>query len=289
MKITVEISNIRTDLYLAAQNREVSRKQIQRAIQSGLVLVNNKRVKPSFVLEEGMVITAKDVAWEAEKPLEYNPIALDLLYEDQHILLINKPVGVVVHPSPFCYETTLSDAILSYCPSIRKIGESSRPGIVHRLDKNTEGVMIVAKSLLAYQSLVAQFKERRVKKSYYAVVSGVVKRDYMHIDRPIGKMKSDPRKFEVSQNGKPAQSELTVVKRYTNKTLLTVGLMTGRTHQIRVHLSAIGHPIMGDPVYGKAKPRAIQKLQAYRLSFFHPKTGHCMTFSLPLSPSLLVL
>ena len=210
--------------------------------------------------------------------------SLDLLYEDQDILVLNKPKGLLVHPgSGTGDEPTLVDALRTYYPNISTVGDdpSTRPGIVHRLDRDTEGVLVVAKTQHSFESLKNQFQNRNVHKRYYAIVHGKPVKDFWEIELPIGRHPKKRHLFRVTPEGKHALTRVWVVKRFGTTTLLDVEILTGRTHQIRVHLAHATFPVVGDPSYGKNAHLTGQKLQAYSLSFEHPTTGTHLTFKLP--------
>jgi len=210
---------------------------------------------------------------------------LDLLYEDDDVLVLNKPEGVLVHLGAGAKpEETLVDALNAYFPAIAAVGEDeSRPGIVHRLDRDTEGLLVVAKTQKSFELLKAQFQDRTIKKRYYAIVYGNPPREYWEVDAPIGRHPKKRHLFWVVPTGKPALTKIQVVKRYGTTTLLDVEILTGRTHQIRVHLAHSRFPVLGDPSYGPHGHKGGQKLQAYSLSFVHPTSGIRMTFSLPIA------
>lgn len=212
---------------------------------------------------------------------------LNILYEDDHVMVIYKPVGLVVHGGEGVKEpVTLSDVLMGYYPPIASVGEQGRPGIVHRLDKDTDGVMVVAKTGTAYEFFKEAFKQRCIQKRYYAMVRGDVLEDERFLDYPIQrqngkkKVRIVPEHFDYARS---AQTIVKVLKRYRSKTLCDVRPITGRMHQIRIHMAHIGHPIMGDGVYGTVKPRYPHLLQAYFLSFSHPVSGMVLNFELPMS------
>lgn len=273
----------RIDVFLASE-LDYSRSYIKKLIEEGLVLVNGKNVKPSYKVKEDdeIVVNIK----EAEK-IEVVPenIPLDILYEDEDIIVINKPQGMVVHPAPGNYSGTLVNALLYHCKNLSGINGILRPGIVHRLDKDTSGVMVVAKNDKAHMSLSNQIKERSVLKKYVAIVEGVIKEEEGKIEAPIGRHPVDRKRMAVVQDGRYALTLYKVLERFKNNTFVEATIKTGRTHQIRVHFSYIGHPVVGDPVYGYKKQRFKlegQALHSKVLGFIHPTKGVYMEFEAPL-------
>lgn len=276
---------IRVDKLAASKLTGVSRSRIQRLIEEGQVLLNGKTCKANTKAMAGAVL---EILIPASREAEVAPenIPLDILYEDQDVLVINKPQGMVVHPAPGNYAGTLVNALLYHCKDLSGIGGTKRPGIVHRLDKDTSGVLVVAKNDLAHQKLAAQLKKRTMQRIYLAIVHGNIREEGGRIEAPIGRHPVDRKKMAVvERNAKEAVTEYEVVERFGDYTLVRARLHTGRTHQIRVHLAYIKHPVLGDPVYG---PRhnpfglKVQLLHAYRLCFIHPRTGEPMTFEAPL-------
>lgn len=265
----------RIDLYIS-QNTDMSRVTIQRLIDNEKVLVNHKKVKSSYKIQENDKITI-----EEEKPkevlLEAQEIPVQVLYEDKDIIVVNKPKGMVVHPANGNLNGTLVNALMSICKdSLSGIGGEIRPGIVHRLDKDTSGVLIVAKNDKSHINMSEQIKNHEVEKTYIALVKGFVKENEATIDMPIGRSTKDRKKMTVSKNGKNAITHFKVLERFKNYTLLEVKIETGRTHQIRVHLTQIGYPIVGDEVYSNGKNEwnvQGQCLHAKSLRFKHPITG----------------
>ncbi len=268
----------RIDSYLSEKDEELSRVAIQRLIKDKKVLVNGKKVKASYKVQEN-----DNVTLEEEKPKEISlkaqDIPVEVLYEDEDIIVVNKPKGMVVHPGNGNPDGTLVNALMAICKdSLSGIGGEIRPGIVHRLDKDTSGVIIVAKNDKAHINLSEQIKEHKVEKTYIALVRGIVKENEATINMPIGRNKNDRKKMAVEKDGKEAITNFKVLERFSkdNCTLLEVKIETGRTHQIRVHLSYIGYPIIGDTTYSNGKNRwgiEGQCLHAKRLKFKHPITG----------------
>ena len=268
--------NKRIDAYLAEKNEDMSRVAIQRLLEEGKVLVNGKKVKSSYKVQENDKIVQED---EVVKEVELKPqeIPIEVIYEDNDIIVVNKPKGLVVHPANGNPDGTLVNAIMAICKdSLSGIGGEIRPGIVHRLDKNTSGLLIIAKNDKAHINLSEQIKEHKVEKTYIALVRGVVKENEATINMPIGRSTKDRKKMAVIKTGKEAITHFRVLKRYKNYTLLEVKIETGRTHQIRVHLAQIGYPIVGDDVYSNGKNEwgiVGQCLHAKKLKFKHPITN----------------
>ena len=269
----------RIDIWLS-ELCDRSRSFIKNCCKEKKVLVNEKEIKPSFLLKEGDVVEY-DLA---EIPLELTPtdIKLDIVFEDDDIIVINKQVGLTVHPGAGNRDYTLVNALLHYNKQLSSIGGMERPGIVHRLDKNTSGLIVVAKNNKAHNKLADDFKERRVNKKYLALLRGYLQEQEGIINLPLSKHPNNFKKIVVDQNnGKESTTEYKVIKEVNEKTLVDIKLHTGRTHQIRVHFSHLGHPVEGDGLYGK-KGGKRQLLHAYYLSFTHPVTGKKMEFNAPL-------
>ena len=275
----------RLDMYVANQSSEITRTMAQRLIEQGNILVNEKKQKVSYKIINGDIVTIKKV--EA-KPIELKAqeIPIEIMYEDKDIIVVNKPKGMVVHPANGNPDGTLVNAIMAICKdSLSGIGGEIRPGIVHRLDKDTSGLLIVAKNDKAHVNMSEQIKKHEVKKTYIALVRGVVKENEATIDMPIGRSPSDRKKMAVVKNGRNAVTHLRVLKRYNKYTLLEINIETGRTHQIRVHLSYIGYPIIGDYIYSNGKNEfgvIGQCLHAKCLEFKHPITGKEMKLETPV-------
>ena len=275
----VENENKRIDAYLSEKFEDTSRVAIQRLINNGKVLVNGKIIKPSYKVQVGDKIEVEEVV-PVEVSLKAQDIPLDIIYEDKDIIAVNKPKGMVVHPANGNPDGTLVNAIMAICKdSLSGIGGEIRPGIVHRLDKDTSGIIIVAKNDKAHINLSEQIKDHKVKKTYIALVRGFVKENEATINMPIGRSEKDRKKMAVTRKGKEAITHFKVLERYDRYTLLQVNIETGRTHQIRVHLSQIGYPIIGDEVYSNGKNEWNVKgqcLHAKSLEFTHPITGEKM-------------
>ena len=268
--------NKRIDAYISQKESDFSRTAIQRMIEQGKIRVNGSLVKVSYKVQSGDKIEIeKEKAKEIQLKAQYIP--LEILYQDDDIIVVNKPKGMVVHPANGNLDGTLVNAIMAICKdSLSGIGGEIRPGIVHRLDKNTSGAIIIAKNDKAHINLSEQLKNHEIKKTYIALVRGIVKENNATINMPIARSKNDRKKMAVDKNGKEAITHFKVLERFDNCTLLEINIETGRTHQIRVHLSHIGYPIIGDDVYSNGKNRWNvngQCLHAKSLRFKHPVTG----------------
>ncbi len=276
----------RLDVYIASKDDETTRTSSQRQIEQGNVVVNDKVItKVSYKVAEGDKIEIAEQE-PVEIELKAQDIPIDIVYEDKDIIVVNKPKGMVVHPANGNPDGTLVNAIMAICKdSLSGIGGEIRPGIVHRLDKDTSGLLIVAKNDMAHVNMSEQIKRHEVKKTYIALVRGVVKENEATIDMPIGRSNSDRKKMAVTKNGKNAVTHIKVLKRYDKYTLLEVNIETGRTHQIRVHLAHIGYPVIGDYIYSNGKNEfgiVGQCLHARYLEFKHPITGKDMKLEAPL-------
>ena len=283
--------NTRLDRFVSAGIPDLSRTYLQTLVDDGLVLVDGVPRRAAFKMTPGQVVTVSLPEIESVEALPEN-IPLDILYEDKDILVVNKPAGMVVHPAPGHLRGTLVNAVLFHAPDLN-IGGTNRPGIVHRLDKDTSGVMVVAKSDRAHNSLVQQWQERTVVKTYIALVAGQVLEEEASIDAPIGRDTSNRLRMAAVRSGREARSSFTVSERFEETTLLEVAIETGRTHQIRVHLAMIGFPVVGDTLYGSPKSaRAASKIGITR-QFLHASTlgiemlsGSRRTFTAPIAPDL---
>ena len=276
-------SGERLDKYLSDQVENLSRSAASRLIEDGKVTVGEKAVKKNYKLADGDRIT---VLIDDPKPVDITPedIPLDIVYEDEHLLVVNKPKGMVVHPAPGNDCGTLVNALMYHCGDhLSGINGALRPGIVHRIDKNTSGLLAVAKSDIAHAGLSEQIKAHSFTRKYLAICYGNIKENERTVDAPIGRHKIDRKKMCVTQiNSKPAVTHIKVLERYSGFTYIECRLETGRTHQIRVHLASIGHPIAGDDVYGPSKVITSLKgqcLHAYQLGFIHPVSGEYMEFT----------
>lgn len=276
---------LRIDKVLASELKDRSREFIMRLIDEGEVLVNDKKAKNSYRVKENDEIT---INIPEAKNLDATPqdIPLDIVYEDDDIIVINKPRDLVVHPSNGHEDGTLVNALLAHCTNLSGINGVKRPGIVHRIDKDTTGLLVVAKNDYAHESLAKQLEDHTLHREYIALVKGVIKEEDGKIIAPIGRDKYNRQKMAVDvKNGKPAVTHFHVLKRFNQYTLISCVLETGRTHQIRVHMNYIGYPIEGDPVYGPKSHLLFDKgqlLHAEKLILIHPKTKKKMTFSAPL-------
>lgn len=286
-KIIIDNSYVgmRIDKAISIMKEDLSRVAIQRMIENENIKVNNKKVKVSYKLGENDELYIREEEIKETK-IEAQNIPLNIIYEDNDIIVVNKEKGMVVHPGNGNPDGTLVNAILNKCKdSLSGIGGEIRPGIVHRIDKDTSGLLIVAKNDKAHIDVSEQIKEHKVKKTYIALVRGIVKNNEATIDMPIARSMNDRTKMTVSRNGKNAITHFKVLKRYKNYTLLEVNIETGRTHQIRVHLSEIGYPIVGDFVYSNGKnPFGVigQMLHSQKLEFIHPITKESMVLEAPL-------
>lgn len=284
-KYIVNESGRRLDAYISSQDEEITRTSAQRLIEQGNILVNGKKQKVSYKVSNGDIITIEEVKPQ-EIELKAQEIPIEIIYEDTDIIIVNKPKGMVVHPANGNPDGTLVNAIMAICKdSLSGIGGEIRPGIVHRLDKDTSGLLIVAKNDKAHVNMSEQIKNHEVKKTYIALVRGCIKENEATIDMPIGRSNSDRKKMAVNKNGKNAVTHIKVLKRYDKYTLLEINIETGRTHQIRVHLSHIGFPVIGDYIYSNGKNEfgvVGQCLHAKELEFKHPISGNHMKLQAPL-------
>lgn len=281
MKIEVTKPNIRFDKYLS-DNSEYSRSIVEKMVENDLVLVNGKKIKSSSKLKEGDII---EVLGEYVEEIYLEPVQMDIdiVYEDDDILVVNKQSGLVVHPGSGNKNNTLVNGLLFHTTNLSDQNGETRPGIVHRIDKDTSGLMLVAKNNKAHSILVEDFKNKNVKREYIAVVEGIFPSDKAKINAPIGKSKLDFRKQEVKEDGKVAVTNLCVEKRAKKYTVLRLSLETGRTHQIRVHLEYIGYPIVNDPVYNvRPSTNFGQFLHSTSVEFIHPITKEKMHFDAPV-------
>ncbi|KAF0250383.1 MAG: rluA [bacterium] len=290
----------RLDQYLTVQFPSFSRTQLQQQITNSDVLVNSKPTKSSYRIH-----TADTIEIELPPPLVIElipePIPLDIIYENDDLLVLNKQAGLVVHPAAGIVTGTLANGLAAYLEPSNCSGSPMRPGIVHRLDRDTSGLMVVAKNQFAYKHLTEQFAERKVKKQYLALVYGQMKTPSGVIDLPIGRHTNQRTKMAVmTRSGRPAWTSYKASKQWSNFSLLEVEIKTGRTHQIRVHLAHINHPVVGDEVYGAGRIKMLYKkkletsikdlnrhfLHAAKLAFIHPRTDEWLDFSSPLPPEL---
>ena len=285
IKANNEVIGLRLDKALTLLLPEVSRSKIQEHLQNGLILVNNKKEKSSYKLSENDVIKVEDFPSETS---DLNPedIPLDIVYEDDDVIVVNKPKGLVVHPGAGNSEHTLANALKFHSENLSSLNGEFRPGIVHRIDKDTAGLLIVAKNDAAHAFLSNQLADHTLARKYYALVLGVISENEGKIIAPIGRDQKFRQKMAVDLlRGKEAETNFKVLERFKDTSLVECALKTGRTHQIRVHMNYIGHPVIGDPIYGKGN-RTIyddgQLLFAHEIKFIHPKTKKEMTFSVDL-------
>lgn len=279
----------RLDSFVAAET-ELSRTQAQRMIRDGAILLNGKVVKPNMMTAIGDRV---EVSYPDPVETDVLPenIPLDILYEDAELLVLNKPQGMVVHPAPGHESGTLVNALLYHIHDLSGIGGELRPGIVHRIDRMTSGLLVVAKNDAAHRALSEQFRDHTAHRSYAALVDGNIKTDNGTVDAPIARHPVDRKRMAILSGGREAVTHWNVAARYGQYTLLQIELETGRTHQIRVHLASLQHPVTGDEVYGREKrPFGLigQALHGYRLTFCHPKSGERMVFYAPLPDHLLL-
>lgn len=279
-EVTSPDNGKRLDKFLVENlSRTHSRTFIQKLISDNNVLVNGKSAKRHHNISAGETITV-EIPQIVPSKIEAEDVPLDIVYEDKYLLVVNKPVDMVVHPAPGNYTRTLVNALLGHCKDLSGIGGVAKPGIVHRLDKDTSGLLVVAKTDEAHNALAKQFKDKTTKRIYIALVRGVVELDNGVIELPIARSHYDRKKMAVNfENSKEAVTRYKVIKRFKDFTQLEVILGTGRTHQIRVHMSYIGHPILGDAKYGSRGNLKRPALHARMLGFVHPKTGKYMEFT----------
>lgn len=284
--VSQEEKGKRLDTYITSVDTDITRTSAQRLIEDGNILVNGKNAKVSYKIQENDKISV-EIPEPKQIELKAQNIPIEIIYEDSDIIVVNKPKGMVVHPANGNPDGTLVNAIMAICKdSLSGIGGEIRPGIVHRIDKDTSGLLIVAKNDNAHVKMSEQIKNHEVKKTYIALVRGVFKENEATIDMPIGRSTSDRKKMAVNKNGKNAITHIKVLKRFDKYTLLKVNIETGRTHQIRVHLSHIGYPIVGDYTYSNGKNEFDvigQCLHAQKLEFKHPITQKdmCLEAELP--------
>lgn len=292
VKFICDENDVRLDVYLGKSLESQSRSYVQKLISEGHVTINNENctVKKQL-LHTGDIVEM--VIPDAEVlNVEPEAIELDIVYEDDDLIIVNKPQGMVVHPAPGNYSGTLVNALMNISERLSSINGVIRPGIVHRIDKDTSGLLMIAKNDSAHEFLAKQLKDKTTLRVYYALVNGVVKNDTGTIDAPLARHPADRKKISIQENGRNAVTHYEVLERYKSHSLIRLKLETGRTHQIRVHMASIGHPLVGDPVYGlknaKIKHHG-QALHAKQLGFIHPKTQEWMEFDSELPPYFLKL
>lgn len=285
-QVAEEFEDMRIDRYLAEICPDLSRSYVQKLLKSGDVEADGVKVKPSYRVSAGEVVEL-EVQAPSEPEILAQDMDLDIVYEDEDVILINKPKGMVVHPAAGHYEGTLVNGLMAHCKDqLSGINGMLRPGIVHRIDKDTTGILIVCKNDMAHRSIAAQLKEHSITRRYQAIVCGVIREEEGTVDAPIGRHPTDRKKMCVNEkNGRHAVTHYRVLRRFAGYTYIECRLETGRTHQIRVHMASLHHPILGDAVYGPARcPFHLegQTLHAGVLGFVHPRTGQYMEFTAPL-------
>ena len=284
----VEQGGERLDRFLADRLPDLSRMQVQRLVKIGLATVNGRPAKPAYRVEPGDRIAVR-IPEESEPTVQPEPIPLQIIYEDEHLLAVDKPAGMVVHPAAGHTTGTLVNALLAYCPQVADVGGVDRAGIVHRLDKDTSGLLLVAKDPETHAALQRQFKHRQVRKTYLALVEGRIYPKEGIIEAPVGRDQRARKRMAVTRTGRPAVTQYRAVEYFRDHTLLQVRPHTGRTHQIRVHLAWLGYPVVGDRVYGRRRQPLLPHrhfLHAQELVFTHPVTKEKVTLTAPLPPDL---
>lgn len=286
INIISEDEGIRVDAWLTSKLEDLSRTYIQKLVNDGMITVNDKAIKTNYKVKAGDEVR---VVIPEPRKLEVTPekIKIEIIYEDDDIIIVNKPKGMVVHPAAGNYSGTLVNALMAYCGDrLSNINGVIRPGIVHRIDKDTSGILVVAKNNQAHEKLSAGLKATKLKRVYETIVQGVIVEESGTIDAPIGRHEVDRKKMSVNtRTGKRAVTHFKVLERFNNATYLEVRLETGRTHQIRVHMAYIGHPVIGDKIYGGKQQKYNiegQALHAKTLGFHHPTTGKYMEFTTQL-------
>lgn len=282
--IEEDVEGERLDVFVTEYLSELSRALVKNLIKENRIKVNAKPAKASYRLKTGDEITV-DQPEPVKVNIEAQDIPLDIIYQDQDIIVVNKAKDMVVHPAHGNWDNTLVNALLYHVKDLSGINGELRPGIVHRLDKDTSGALVVAKNDMAHRNLAEQIKSHNMKKEYLALVHGVIKENLGTIDAPIGRSKTDRKKMAVVADGRTAVSEYEVLQRFQNYSLVKVRILTGRTHQIRVHFAYIKHSIVGDPLYGSGKKHFnldSQALHAHVLGFNHPRSGEYMEFVSPI-------
>lgn len=279
-KVEESEENTRLDLFISTKFQDKSRSYIQGIIENGGAKVNSKHKKSNYKLRINDEVCVS-IPENKELDVAAEKIKLDILYEDSDVIVVDKPQGMVVHPAPGNYTGTLVNALLYHCKDLSGINGVNRPGIVHRIDKDTSGVLVVAKNDRSHRFLAEQLKEHTMTRVYLALVEGIVKADEGTVDAPLGRHPVERVKISIVKNGRNAVTHYRVIERFKNNTLIECKLETGRTHQIRVHMAHTGHPLVGDAVYGYKKQRFNlkgQMLHAKKLGFIHPNSGKYMEF-----------
>jgi len=284
----VEKGGERLDRFLADRLPDLSRVQVQRLIKTGLATVNDQPAKPAYRVEPGDRVVVR-VPEASEPMIRPEPIPLQIVYEDDYLLAVDKPAGMVVHPAAGHTGGTLVNALLAYCPQVADVGGVDRAGIVHRLDKDTSGVLLVAKDPETHAVLQRQFKHRQVRKTYLALVEGRVYPKEGIVEAPVGRDRRARKRMAVTRTGRPAVTQYRAVEYFSDHTLLQIRPHTGRTHQVRVHLAWLGYPVVGDRVYGRRRQTLLPHrhfLHAQELVFTHPAMKEKVTLTAPLPPDL---
>ena len=288
VSFTAEAGGERLDKVIPAHVPDLSRATAQRLIKTGEVTVNGRPSKPSYRVQVGDEVAVR-VPTEMPAPVVPENIPLDVIYEDDVLLVVNKPAGMVVHPAYGHASGTLVNAVLAHCPQVADVGGPDRAGVVHRLDKDTSGLILIAKDGVTRAALQRQFKRRRVAKAYLALVEGQVQPREGVVEAPVGRNKRQRKKMAVVRSGREARTLYRAIEYFADNTLLEVHPHTGRTHQVRVHLAWLGYPIVGDVVYGRRRQRLLRTrhfLHAARIRFSHPVTSKEVEFEAPLPPEL---
>jgi 23S rRNA pseudouridine1911/1915/1917 synthase len=280
--VDASAAGMRLDRFLAELRPDFSRARLQGFIREGHATVNRAAAKPAWPLREGDSVVLEIPVETAPSPLAAQEMPLGILFEDDHLLVLDKPAGLVVHPGAGNREGTLANGLLHHCAGIEIVGGTERPGIVHRLDKETSGCLVVAKTESAHRQLAAQFASRDVDKTYLALVDGKPRMPHGTIDAAIGRHTVHRQKMAVVERGRDALTHYRVLDSRDGKALVQCQPKTGRTHQIRVHLKHLGHPVAGDPVYGRRGNFTRHMLHAWKLTFTHPATGKRISFAAPL-------
>lgn len=294
--ITIDKSDagLRLDSVVGAYTSEISRSHISALIKNGVIRVDNNIKKPGYKVKEGETINGV-ISFQKAGELHPEPVPIYILYEDDHLMVLNKPPGLVVHPSPGHFTATLVHGLLFHCPDIKDTGDEQRPGIVHRLDKGTSGLLVVAKTPTAHKRLSLQFQNRTIRKEYLALVWGRMETNSGQITFPVGRHHRERKKMSInSPSGRIAETLWEIKKQFSWAALLSLNLKTGRTHQIRVHCAAIGHPVLGDVIYSRKKNTLLktsdgieisvprQMLHAWKISFRHPFENKSLNFQAPV-------
>lgn len=279
-QIDDELNELRVDKYLVEVSEDLSRSELREYFDQNLIRVNNKLVKPSLKVKNDDII---DIDAKEDEPitLEKENIPLNIVYEDDDVIVVNKASGMVVHPAPGHYHGTMVNALLYHCNQLSNLGGDVRAGIVHRIDKDTSGLLVACKNNLAHKSLSEQLKAKTTKRKYIAIVTGSISHNLGKINAPIGRDPENRQKMAIVEGGKEAVTHFRVIDRFRDFTLLELELETGRTHQIRVHMAYIGHPVINDPLYGTKKQTTEfgQYLHAKTLGFVHPRTNEYLEFT----------